>query len=167
MISFNLFHDFWSQGPPLWSGGQCSWLQIQRSWFDSQCYQMFWEVVGLERGPLSLVSTTEELFGRNGSGSGLGNREYGRRDPSRWPCDTLYRRIVGTNFTDKRRSLGRYNALADSGQGVWFCVFQDLYGCIHLFVSGSRRYLSSNKAPQQFGQPYPALYGTLRTGVRL
>jgi hypothetical protein len=27
--------------------------------------------VGLERGPLSLVSTTEELFGRNNSGSGL------------------------------------------------------------------------------------------------
>jgi hypothetical protein len=25
---------------------------------------MFWEVVGLERGPLSLVSTIEELLGR-------------------------------------------------------------------------------------------------------
>jgi hypothetical protein len=29
------------------------------------------KVVGLERGPLSLVSTTEELRGRNSSGSGL------------------------------------------------------------------------------------------------
>jgi hypothetical protein len=29
--------------------------------------------VGLERGPLSLVSTTEELFERNSSGSGLEN----------------------------------------------------------------------------------------------
>jgi hypothetical protein len=38
------------------------------------------KVVGLERGPLSLVSTTEELLGRNNSGSGL---EYGRRDSSR------------------------------------------------------------------------------------
>jgi hypothetical protein len=36
--------------------------------------------VGLERGPLSLVSTTEELLGRNSSGSGLESREYGRRD---------------------------------------------------------------------------------------
>jgi hypothetical protein len=27
--------------------------------------------VGLERGPLSLVSTIEELLGRNSSGSGL------------------------------------------------------------------------------------------------
>jgi hypothetical protein len=36
----------------------------------------------LERGPLSLVSTTEELLGRKSSGSGLESREYGRRDPS-------------------------------------------------------------------------------------
>jgi hypothetical protein len=45
--------------------------------FDSQRYQIFWEVMGLKRGPLSLVSTTEELLGRNISGSGLENREYG------------------------------------------------------------------------------------------
>jgi hypothetical protein len=46
--------------------------------------------VGLERGPLSLVSTTEELLGRESSASGLEIREYGRRDPSRWPRGTLY-----------------------------------------------------------------------------
>jgi hypothetical protein len=39
--------------------------------------------VGLERGPLSLVNTIEELLGRKGSGFGLENREYGRRDPPR------------------------------------------------------------------------------------
>jgi hypothetical protein len=39
--------------------------------------------VGLERGPLSLVSAIEELLGRKSSGSGLESREYGRRDPSR------------------------------------------------------------------------------------
>jgi hypothetical protein len=43
---------------------QGSWLQIQRSGIDSRSFQIFWEVVGLERGPLSLVSTTEELLGR-------------------------------------------------------------------------------------------------------
>jgi hypothetical protein len=37
--------------------------------------------VGLERGPLSLVSTIEELLERKGSGSGLESREYGSRDP--------------------------------------------------------------------------------------
>jgi hypothetical protein len=40
------------------------------------------KVVGLERCPLSLVSTTEELLDRKSSGSGLENREYGSRDPS-------------------------------------------------------------------------------------
>jgi hypothetical protein len=37
--------------------------------------------VGLERGPLSLVGTTEKLLGRKSSGSGLETPEYGRRDP--------------------------------------------------------------------------------------
>jgi hypothetical protein len=40
-------------------------------------------IVDLERGILSLVSTIEELLGRKSSGSGLENREYGRRDLSR------------------------------------------------------------------------------------
>jgi hypothetical protein len=35
--------------------------------------------VDLERGALSLVSTIEELLERKSSGSGLENREYGRR----------------------------------------------------------------------------------------
>jgi hypothetical protein len=34
----------------------------QRSGFDSRCYQIFWEVLDLERGPLSLETTTEELL---------------------------------------------------------------------------------------------------------
>jgi hypothetical protein len=38
--------------------------------------------VGLERGPLSLVSKTEELLIRKSRGSGLEIREYGRRDVS-------------------------------------------------------------------------------------
>jgi hypothetical protein len=35
--------------------------------------------MGLERGPLSLVSTIEELLERKSSSSGLENRYYGRR----------------------------------------------------------------------------------------
>jgi hypothetical protein len=76
--------------PPLWSSGQSSSLQVQSSGFGSWSYQIFWEVVGMERGPLSLVSTTEELLGRNSSGFGLEIWEYGCRDPSRWPHGTLY-----------------------------------------------------------------------------
>jgi hypothetical protein len=69
-------------GPPLWASGQNSWLQIQISGFDSLCYQIFGEVVGLERGPLNFVSTVEELLERKSSDSGLDNRDYCRRDPS-------------------------------------------------------------------------------------
>jgi hypothetical protein len=96
----------------VWSGGQSSWLQIQRSGFDSRRYQVFWEVVGLERGPLSLVSTTEELLGIKIGGSGLENLEYGSRDALHWPRDTLHPQKVGINFDDKRRSLYRYSSLA-------------------------------------------------------
>jgi hypothetical protein len=81
---------FTSLRPPLWSSGQSSWLQIQRSGFDSWRYHIFWGVVGLERGSLSLVRTVEELLGRNSSGSGLESREYGCRDPSHWPRGTHY-----------------------------------------------------------------------------
>jgi hypothetical protein len=63
--------------PPLWSSVQSSWLQIQSFGFDSRSYQIFWEVVGLERGQLSLVSTTEELLERKSSGSGLEDSDYG------------------------------------------------------------------------------------------
>jgi hypothetical protein len=47
--------------PPLWSSGQSSCLQIRRPGFDSRHYQKK-KVICLERGPLSLVSTTEKLL---------------------------------------------------------------------------------------------------------
>jgi hypothetical protein len=98
--------------PPLWSSGQSSCLQIQRPWFDSRLYQIFWEVVDLERGPFSLVSTIEELPGRKSSGSGLQeNRDYGRRDPPLWPRDTLYpQKLALTSPTSGGRSVGIFRS---------------------------------------------------------
>jgi hypothetical protein len=85
---------------------QSSWLQIQGSGFDSRHYQIFWWVVGLERGPLSLVSTTEEQLERKSSGSGLENREYGHRDPSRLPHGTLYpQKLALTSLTSSLSSV--------------------------------------------------------------
>jgi hypothetical protein len=63
--------------------------------------------VGLERGPLSLVSTIEELPERKSSGSGLENREYGRRDPSHLPRGTLYpQKLALASPTSGGRSVG-------------------------------------------------------------
>jgi hypothetical protein len=75
---------------------------------------MYWEVAGLERGSLSLVSTTEELLGKNKSGCGLENREYFRGDPLRWPRDTLYpQKLALTSPTSGGRSVGWYSSLTD------------------------------------------------------
>jgi hypothetical protein len=93
--------------PPLWSIGQSSPLQIQKSGFDFRSYQIFWEVLGLERGPPSLVNTIEELLEKKTSGSGLDSREYFRRDPSRRPRVTLYpQKLLLTSPTSGNRSIG-------------------------------------------------------------
>jgi hypothetical protein len=63
--------------------------------------------VGLERGPLSLLSAIEELRERKNSGSGLQNREYRRRDPLCLPRNTLYsQNLALTSPTSGSRSVG-------------------------------------------------------------
>jgi hypothetical protein len=80
------------------SRGQDSRLQIQRSGFESWIYQIFWEIVGLERSPLSLMSITEELLGRRNSDSG--------QEKTRWPRDTLYpQKLALTSTTSGGRSV--------------------------------------------------------------
>jgi hypothetical protein len=57
--------------PPLWSS-------VHRSrglGFDFRRYQIFREVVSLERGPLSFVRIIEKVLERKGSGSGVENRD--------------------------------------------------------------------------------------------
>jgi hypothetical protein len=57
--------------PPLRSSGRTFWLQIKRSWVWFPALPYFLRSGGSGTGPLSLLSTIEELLGRNGSGSGL------------------------------------------------------------------------------------------------
>jgi hypothetical protein len=93
--------------PPLWSSGHSSWLRIQWPGFDSRRYQIFWAVVGLERGPPSLVTTIDELLERKSRGSCRKSREYGLSDPPLWPSGTLYPQNLSlTSPTSGCRSVG-------------------------------------------------------------
>jgi hypothetical protein len=108
---------------PLWSSGQRSFLQIQRSGFNSRRYQIFWEVVGLERGPLSLVSTIEVLLERQSSGPGLGNREHGRRDPLRWQRGTLNpQKLALTSPTSGGHSVGIVRSRTETVEFIFIFV---------------------------------------------
>jgi hypothetical protein len=80
--------------------------------------------MGLERGSLSLVSTIEEILGKNSSGSGLEIREYGRRDSSRRP--RVFPEKLALTSPTKGGSLGRYSSLAD----LWICN-QELWPLDH------------------------------------
>jgi hypothetical protein len=98
--------------------------------FDSRRDKIFWEVVGLERGPLSLVSTTEEILGRNGSSYGLENREYGSGDPLRWPRNTLYlRKLVLTSPTCGGHLVGVVRLRTKATDVV--CLFVCLFVWLH------------------------------------
>jgi hypothetical protein len=76
--------------------------------FDSRHYQIFWEVIGLERCTLSLVSSIETLLGRKSSGAGLESLEYCRRNQLRWPRDNLCppKKLTPSSPTSGGRPVG-------------------------------------------------------------
>jgi hypothetical protein len=89
--------------------------------------------VGLERDPLSLVSTME-VHGRNSSGSGLENRQYDRGDPLRWPRDTLYPQTLASASPISAGSsvdIVRSRTKATSFFSCFVCLFP--YYCLSIW----------------------------------
>jgi hypothetical protein len=105
MICFtcnNIYFKFCSRGPPLWSS-----YSSKGPGFDSRRFQVFWEAADLERGPLSLVRTTEELLGRKSSGSGPENRDKRPRESVALTTQHPLSAKVGTTSpTSGGRSVG-------------------------------------------------------------
>jgi hypothetical protein len=63
--------------------------------------------VGLERGPLSLVTITEELLERKVAAPVYKTEINGRGDSLRWPRDTIYPlKLALTSPTSGGRSVG-------------------------------------------------------------
>jgi hypothetical protein len=108
----------------------------------------FWEVVGLERGPLSLVNTIEELLERKNSASGLEIRKYGLGI-----CydDHVAPSLRRQDKTDKMPPLGEYSSFADWGHGVFF--LRSLHNDRRGFTSRRRKIVSS----AQLGPTQPAI----------
>jgi hypothetical protein len=86
------------------------------------------KVVGLERGPLSLVSTTEELLGSNSSGSGLESREYGlgiRHADHVAP--SIRKKLALTSLTNGGLSVGIVRLRTEATEFLYIYIYIYIY----------------------------------------
>jgi hypothetical protein len=83
--------------------------------------------VGLERGPLSLVSTIEKLIGRKSSGSGLEIREYALGIRHSDHVAPLYpQKLALTSPTRCGRSVGIVRSRTQATEFVFYGITEDV-----------------------------------------
>jgi hypothetical protein len=76
----------------------------------------------------------EEIFERKNRGSCLENREYGSRDPSRWPRGTLYpQNLALTSLTSGCRSVDIVRSGTQATEFSYFFHYSPYYHqqCLH------------------------------------
>jgi hypothetical protein len=106
---------------PLWSSGQNSCWQTQRS-------QIFWEAVCLKWSPFRLMSIIEELLEWKVAASVYKTEINGCADPSHWPRDTHLSSKVSTK-------IRRLVAVAVSIVCLWTKSMELLFVCLYLIIS--------------------------------
>jgi hypothetical protein len=95
-----------------------------------------------ERGPFSLVTTIEEPLERKSSGYGLEVREYVHRDPSSWPCGSLYQQKLALNSpTSGGRLIGIVHSRTQATE--FLCISQ------RRLDLGTSRWWAVNFTPRQ------------------
>jgi hypothetical protein len=98
----------------------------------------------------SFFSTIEELLERTSSGFGLESREYGRRDPSRWPRGTLYpQKLALTSPSSGGRSVGIVRSWAQATELSYERFLHNIITYIfsHINLLQSMPYTGPYKSP--------------------
>jgi hypothetical protein len=81
--------------------------------------------VGLDRGPLSLMSTIEELLERKSNGSGLENQDYDRWGSAALTTQhpSIRKKLVLTSPTSCGRSVGIVRSRTQATEFVYLFVY--------------------------------------------
>jgi hypothetical protein len=128
--------------------------------FDSQRYQIFWEIMHLERGPLSLVRITEELLQWKSSGSGSRKsrlRPWGSVALTR---NTLYpQKLALTSLKSGGRSVSIVSLRAKTTEFFILYVYKEEFVSVCSLYIFTSLHLLRPTSPWWYGRRFNRGYG--------